>query len=212
MTFDDGWDTSYSIAHQSAQKRSIPLSHYLIYNLLGTTNYITLSQAQEMKANGDYLGLHGAQRWPDDLTRIDADVAGLKALGIDTAHAAYPEGAIGTGYTWPATIAKLQSYGVKSARLAGGSTPTLRGVGDKMTLFSYPLSSTTTLAAAKAAVDTAIAAGGTVIFYGHKLGAAADSLTWVTSDFNSLLDYIAQKRLDGAIDVTTIDRWYDGEI
>lgn len=212
ITFDDGWESSYSIAHAQAQKRGIPLTHYLIYNLLGTANYITLAQAQEMRSYGDYLGLHGASRWSDDLSRIDSDVAGLNALGIDTTHAAYPEGAVGTGRAWTATMDKMEAVGVKTARLAGGSSPTLRGIGDLLAMTSYPLNNSITLVQAKAAVDTAIAAGGTIFFYGHKIGAAADSLTWTTADYTALLDYIAQKRLDGVIDVTTVDKWYDGEI
>jgi len=55
----------------------------------------------------------------------------------------------------------------------------------------------------------AISSKGALIFYGHKLAGAADSLTWVTSDYTELLDYIAQKRLDGLCDVVTIDQLYD---
>lgn len=211
ITCDDGWDTSYSIGHGQAQRRGIPLSHYLIASLIGSAGYITLAQAFEMRANGDYLGLHGNARWDQNISLIDSDAAALRALGIDVSHAAYPEGQIGDGVTWQATEAKLTANGVKTARLAGGASPTLLGYGDPFALTSYPLNSSLSLANATAAVDTAIASGGTVIFYAHKFGGAADSLTWATADWNMLLDYIYQKRLDGSLDATTIDRWYNGD-
>lgn len=210
ITLDDGWDTGYSIGFVQAQKRGIPLTHYLIAEEIGTAGNVTLAQVQEMRAAGDYLGMHGTDRWDLDVTRIATCAAALQALGIDTAHAAYPEGQIGYGTNWLATEAALSAAGVKTARLAGGSSPTLRKVGDPYALTSFPLAAGTTLAAAKAAVDLAVTSGGTVIFYGHKFGAVADSLTWVTADYTALLDYIAQKRFDGLIDVTTIDRWWDG--
>lgn len=208
ITQDDGWDTSYTVAFAECQSRVIPQSHYLIASLIGTAGYITLTQAQTMRTAGDYLGLHGALRWDQDTGRIATDKAGLVALGIDYQHAAFPEGQIGDGTSWNATVAALDVAGVKSARLAGGLTPTLRHRTHRHCITSYPLNNTMTQAAAKAAVDTAIESNGTVIFYGHKYGAVADSLTWVTSDFTALLDYIVTKRAAGAIDVTTIDRWW----
>jgi len=211
ITQDDGWDTSYTIAYPACRKRGIPQTHYLIPELIGGGSNITLAQAREMRASGDYLGLHGNERWDLNPSKIAVDVAGLRAVGIDTTHAAYPEGRIGDGTTWLATEAALTAQGVKTARIAGGASPTLRFVGDPLALTSYPLNNSMSLAQATAVVDTAIASGGTVIFYGHKYGAVADSLTWVTADFTALLDYIYQKRLEGSLDVTTIDKWWQGQ-
>lgn len=208
VTQDDGWDTSYTVAFPITQARSIPVSHYLIYNLIGTAGYITLGQAQTMRDGGDYLGLHGALRWDQDTTRIASDKAGLVALGIDTAHAALPEGQIGDGTTWNATVAALDAAGVKSSRLAGGATPTLRHRTHRHCITSYPLNNTMTLANAQAAVDAAVESNGTVIFYGHKYGATADSLTWATSDFTELMDYIQTKRAAGLLDTKTIEQWW----
>lgn len=211
LTMDDGWASSYTIGHAEAQKRGLPLTHYLIASLLNTANYITSAQAATMLAAGDYLGLHGVARWDTNTALIASDAAALAALGIDTKHAAYPEGQIGYGTDWQATETALTAVGVETARLAGGASPTLRTVGDPLALTSYPLNNTMSLAQAKAAVDTAISSGGTVIFYGHKFDAAADSLTWVTSDWQSLLDYIKQKRIEGSLDVSTIAEWWEGQ-
>lgn len=208
ITQDDGWDTSYTVAFPACQARGIPQSHYLIHNLIGTAGYITLAQAQTMRAAGDYLGLHGATRWDTNLSLIASDKAGLVAMGIDTAHAAFPEGQIGFGTSWTATVAELDAQGVKSARLAGGATPTLRHRTHRHCITSYPLNNTMTLAQAQAAVDAAIESNGTVFFYGHKYGGTADALTWVTADFTALLDYVVAKRDAGLVSVTTVDKWW----
>ena len=215
IAFDDGWDTSYTAGHVEARRRGIPLAHFLIGSTLGAANYITLAQAQEMRAQGDYLGLHGLDRWDLDPSRIAADAAALRALGIDTQHGAYPDGQIGDGAAWQATRAALVAAGVKTARLTAAgtapfSTPCLRGVNDPLTLPAYPLNTWMNVAAAKAAVDEAITSGGTVIFYAHKIAGTADALTYVTADYIELLDYIQQKRLEGLIDTPRWDDWYSG--
>lgn len=216
VSFDDGWDTSYTVGHVQARKREIPLTHYLIGSLLDRTdiNYITTAQAIEMAAQGDYIGLHGASPWDADLTLPVSDKAALVAkLGTTISkfeHASYPEGRIGDQELWQQMETTLVNLGFKTARLAGVTgEPTLLGYGDPMALTSYPLNNTMSLAQAQAAVDTAISSGGTVIFYGHKIAGTADALTWVTSDYTTLLDYIVTKRNAGQIEVKTIKQWYD---
>lgn len=209
ITFDDGWSTSYSVGWVEAQKRGIPLTHYLIASLIGNASNITAAQAAEMKDSGDYIGLHGVDPW-SVTTRIATDRAALVATGLsDCKHASYPEGDVGTTTSWVGVASAMAAQGVRTARLASNiRTPALLGYTDHLMLPAYPLSSAMSLADAEAAVDQAILSGGTVIFYGHKLAGSADSLTWVTSDYTSLLDYINQRRLTRQLDVTTIDKWY----
>lgn len=215
ISFDDGWDTSYSVGHVQARKREIPLTHYLIGSLLDRTdiNYITTAQALEMAGQGDYIGLHGANPWDANTSLIASDKAALDAkLGsaFECKHASYPEGKIGNGTAWMSTKQALVDVGCETARLAGlTGSPTLAGYGDSMALTSYALNNTTSLAQAQAAIDTAIMSGGTVMLYGHKIAGAADALTWTTSDYTSLLDYIVTKRNAGLIDCKTIKQWHD---
>ena len=209
ITLDDGNDSSFTIGHAEARRRGIPLTHYVIPQLFGASGYITLSQAQQMREAGDYLGLHGAQRWDQDISRLRADVLACQAAGIDIEHGSWPEGQTGRGYSWVQNFEALRGFGVKTCRLAGDSRPTLRSIGDPYALNSYPLSNSITLSNAIAAVTTAEQSGGTVIFYGHKFGAVADSLTWVTADWQAFLDHVYQRRLVGAVEVVTIKDWYE---
>lgn len=212
ISFDDGWASSYTNGHAIARTREIPLTHYLIPEVIGTALYVSAATVREMVAAGDQIGLHGSARWDTSPGRIALDYAGLMALFGDISdfdHAAFPESQTGDGYTWTVTQAELTAVGCKTARLAGSTgEPTLWGVTDPLALTSYALNNTTSLVQAKAAVDLAISSGGTVNFYGHKIDAAADALTWTTSDWTALLDYISDKRNAGLLDVKTAADWY----
>ena len=70
------------------------------------------------------------------------------------------------------------------------------------------MSSVITLANSKAAVDVAIAKGEAIIFYGHKLGAVADTATWTTADFTALCDYLQLKQAQGLIECLTMPNFY----
>lgn len=213
VAFDDGWVSTYTDAWPEAQKRAVPLTHYLIGELFDNPLYITRENAMEFIASGDYVGFHGTDRWDTDLSQVDADYARLKAelpLAGDFEHASYPEGEIGDEQLWRQMIVKLQSLGCKSGRLAGlVGTPVLAGFNDNFTLSSYVLRDTTSLASAKAAVDEAIKSGGCVHFYGHKIEAVAGVISWAKSDFIALLDYICEKRDQDVLDVDTVSSWYD---
>ena len=211
ITFDDSKASSYSIGYVEASKREIPLTHYVMPLQLNTGGYLTTAQCQEMTANGNYIGLHGFDTWHNDLSRIVSDRDALLATGLsDCKHAAVPEGNVGVGTYWTTTKAALAAAGCVTARLAAGiQTPTLRGYVDPYCLPAYPLNNTMTLVQAKAAVDAAIASGGTVFFYAHNIGGAADSTTWLTADYTALLDYINLARQKRSLDVMTIKQWWE---
>lgn len=210
FTFDDGWATAYSNGFAEAQKREIPLSHYLIGSLLGKANYMTTTQAQEMAAAGDYLGVHDVGLWNTNTQSVvSASITALSGIS-DGRHGAWPEGNFNTGTACGATIAAAKAAGLKTIRAAGGATVWLPGITEWGAMPSYSLNSGTSLATAKAAIDTAIASGGVVTFYGHKIDTTADSMTFATADWIALLDYAYQKRLDGLIDIVTIKQLYDG--
>ncbi len=209
ITLDDGFDSAYTIGHVEARKRNIPLTHYIIASQLDQSGYMTTIQVQTLITDGDYIGLHGANSWGDNPDRIASDKTALLATGLsDCKHGAYPGGDVGWGEDWQITHAAMTAAGVLTGRMTSGGTVQLPRYSNLLGLLSYPLNNTMSLNEAKAVIDLAIDSGGTVIFYGHKFDSTADSVTWVTSDFQDLLDYIDSKRSSGLIDVVTIDDWY----
>jgi hypothetical protein len=162
-----------------------------------------------MAAAGDYLGVHGATLWnTNTLDEVAAQIAALSGLS-DGKHGAWPQGNFGLGTDCEAIIAAAKSAGLKTIRAAGGNGIFLPGYTEWGAFPSYPLDNTLSLAQAKAAVDRAETGGGVCVFYGHKFGAVADSVTWVTGDYTALLDYIAQKRTNNRCDATTIAPLYN---
>lgn len=211
FTLDDCTDTGYSIGHAEAFKRAIPLTHYIIASAVDDVGHSTTTQLNLMKSRGDYIGVHGFVEWASDSAVLEADISALKTQGIaDLEHGAWPNGIIGTGTAPESVIAAAKSLGLKSIRKtsAGGNGCFLPAYQEMGCLPAKPLSSSMSLVNAKAFVDKCITSGGALIFYGHKFGAAADATTWVTSDWQALLDYVAQKRLDGLCDCITIKQMY----
>lgn len=215
LTLDDSAATGYTIGHVEARKRGIKLTHYAIAQFLGSTNYQTLAQVQEMHAAGDTIAVHGAEQWTD-ISKLENDLAALNALGsiVNTEHGAWVAGVFGTGYGVADVIAAAKARGLKTIRKtsASGHGVFLPGYQELGALPAKPLSNNTSLVQAKSWIDQAIASGGALIFYGHKFGAAADATTWVTADWIELLDYIAQKAADGLIDAVTIDELYKSSL
>lgn len=212
FTLDDNTDTGYSIGHAEAFKRSIPLTHYIIAGLVGNAGRSTAAQIETMKQRGDYIGVHGIVEWATDVNVLASDIAALRTQGLaDIEHGAWPDGVIGTGYATASVISAAKALGLKSIRKtsAAGNGCFLPAYQEMGALPAKPLSNATSLAQAKIFVDRAIASGGTLIFYGHGFGATADATTWVTSDWIALLDYVAQKRLDGLCDCVTIKQMYE---
>lgn len=215
IAFDDGWETSYTNAHSYANAAGVPLTHYVIPSLIDSAGYITKAQLLDMQSNGDHIGLHDNTIWNDISTAADR-IENRKNLlssiiGNEVKHAAWPTGDYGyvagtDGSIIDQALTKLSTIrGVNPTRCAYPQFEMQKGV-----LPAHGLSSSESLADAKAFIDTAIMSGGTAIFYGHKIDTTADGLTWATSDFEALIDYVVKKREQGLIDCETIDTWNAG--
>lgn len=215
ITFDDNNLSSYTIGYKEAKKRNIKTSHFLIYDLIDQPGHTTLTQNQYMKEDTlCYMGLHGRFRFDgagsgagkDPYTEMLRNIVGLMALGIsDCKYMAWPEGEI-------ARHDRTIAIDVAKRLNIAGARSTLpryqyfyKGCYEPLNLSAISLSNGLTLANAKIAIDTAIAWGCSVTFFGHKLADSADSETWTISDYISLLDYIATKKSNGLIDDMKFD-------
>ena len=221
VTFDDGYDSAYLIGYKEARKRNIKTSQFLIFDFFGISNvthtYQTLAQVEQMKSDPSvYLGVHGAFRWDgagsgagkDPYTEIMRNINGLKTLGVsDCLYGAWPEGEMATQ---DRTIAldKAKAAGLRGCRSTHRFFQSFYTF-NPLAIKGIGLSSGTTLAQAKLAIDYAIAWGVSICFYGHKLSGVADGLNWVTADYLELLDYIALKRSLGLIDDVRFDEYVE---
>ncbi|MEK7594184.1 MAG: polysaccharide deacetylase family protein [Patescibacteria group bacterium] len=70
ITFDDGWETDYSVAAPLLMKDGIRSTHYIVTGLLGDPAYMSLDQVKALKGSGQQVACHTVTH--PDLTKIDA--------------------------------------------------------------------------------------------------------------------------------------------
>lgn len=216
ITFDDSWDSQYSKAFSYMESLGLKGTIYVIGGRIDTANYMTLAQCQEVYNAGWDLGTHGDVNLTTLATQseMEAEIGENKDFLTSNGftnrnchlHYAYPNG----GYNDTAKLA-LSSLGYITARTIIDTT--------QSHLFAEPylmtrqaIYNTTTVAAAKAFIDKAIERGNTIWLNFHLIvDATADTSTKVlTADFNSIMDYVYQKKMAGQIDVPTTSEWYNG--
>lgn len=226
MTFDDGFADCVSAA-SIATSVGIPLTCYVIPTLVEASGlYLTEAQIATLAAAGHSIAVHGVDTMHDSadygLAEMTGQQAWVRARGYDWQHFAYPGGAFAAG---PKAV--MATLGMKTARTirgyaysAGppeqwasqvsyeGCKSNIAGPTDWYEINASPMSSAQTLAQAKTALDTAIQKGESIVFYGHKLGAAADTTTWTTSDFTSLCAYAGNYIRQGVLRAVTMPEFY----
>ena len=215
IQFDDGHASAYSEGWAYANPRGIPLTHFLISELMDQGSYVTTAQALEMHTSGDTIGSHGlaTESWEYQAeTAIQRDTDALQQrIGLKLSHGAYPNGGYGQSI---GNYSQVQEF----ARRAG--LVTCRTVNKAVALsgcFSpYTLPATlnlqtgVSLADAKAEIDRCIKLRTTCIVIGHKLDAAADASQWAISDWQALIDYIVALKRHGCLDTLNMDQWFSG--
>lgn len=227
ITFDDGYADFVSAA-ATANASGIPFTAYVIPDLIGNTpTYMSEAEVATIAANPlNLIGGHNAELiWsePDSgFQAVGETIAWLNARGYASDHYAYPGG----GFN-PNVWEIMQYYGIKCARTLRGISysagppiqyasrisyecvsPQGSGMPDWLQVNASPLNNAQTLAQAKATLLKAIKKGESVVFYGHKLGGVADSTTWVTSDYNELIRYIAVLASQGLINPVNMEQFY----
>lgn len=209
FTNDLGYSSVATAALPLHVARDIPMTCFIDPALVGTPDYLTYEQAQDLLDAGVQLSLTGSLSWAEDTDRIDTDKAAAVTLGgVDTSYAAYPLGDIGEGADWENTVLALQN--VNSVRLSGGGTPFLREHVNSHAVPTFLLTSANNVTAAKAAVDRAIQAGGTLIFQGYRYGASANATQWSVADLTELLDYVESKVTSEEVEARTYAHWWSG--
>ena len=213
--FDDGDDSSYTEGFAYANAAGVPLTHFLIADLVNGSGYITSAQALEMAAAGDELGAHGSASgsWETDPTNIVTDSDAIRQLlGVPAVHGAFPGGGYGrTAGNYSEVQAACVQAGLTSCRTVEQALVFPGAVSPYTLPVGVNLSSSVSLATAKAAVDRAIKLGLTIIVIGHKLEVSAGASTWAISDWQDLIDYVVALRAKGLIDTKNISEWWRGD-
>jgi peptidoglycan/xylan/chitin deacetylase (PgdA/CDA1 family) len=100
LTFDDGYESSYTNGLPLLQKYGFVSTQFIVTNLVGTTNYMTKAQVLAFSAAGHEIGSHSLTH-PDmttlTKTQYDRELANSQTklqqwLGNPVTNFAFPEG------------------------------------------------------------------------------------------------------------------------
>lgn len=211
VTFDDSWESQYSKAFAYMSTLGLKGTIYTIGSKLGTENYCTLAQLQEMYAAGWAIGNHGSVNLATlgTVAEQEAEIS-LEEAYIDEfptkKHYAYPFG----GYDNNA-IQALKNLGYLTARTIFDHTQS-HLFAESMLLTRMGIFNTTSVASTKTYIDQAIARGAALLLNYHLIvdsGADVDTKV-LTADFNAVMDYVLFKKNSDLADVVTVSEWYEG--
>lgn len=205
FSFDDGFESQYDI-YSMMKPYGVRGTLYVCSAAIGATGNLTLSELQEMYADGwaiaNHTNVHNDYRTSDAATvkyHTDVCTAWLETNGMPRAarHFAYP-----FGYKTAHIVDGIKQAGMLTARTTPGTATSTKifipPVGDFWSMRCEALTKYETVDQFIADWKKAKRVGGILHMYGHNY-----------SDFpviDDMVKYISENR----IRVFTIDEWYEG--
>lgn len=212
FTFDDNWLTQYTEAYARMSAKGLKGTIAVIPSKVGTTNYMSLSQLQEVYNAGWDLANHTYNHvYLGNITEaemeqeIKSTTDWLNSNGFTRASniLVYPYGSYND-----TTIKVAKRNGIRAARTITEFVETSPAI-EPYKIKIRNCINTVTPATAMGWIDEAIKTGGTVILLFHRIETPApDSMFFDVSSFQALVDYAYTKRLQ--IDTVTFTEWLDG--
>lgn len=216
FTWDDGFDTwvtkvvpmlssssikaTFAINTDQIDKGATGITSANVQALIAAGHHIAGHNIYNYKlqtlfshGNGESNGASTSQSVATYMADYHTSRAALEAIGVD------PDGLMYHPYVQggcdQAVVESMSWAGVDLARTASPYEAQMYGVdlgNNALALRTVNLSSSRTLAQAKAKIDEAVAYGGLCIFMGHQThDTTADSTTWLTADLQALIEYSA---------------------
>lgn len=197
--FDDGRADQYSLAYPILAAAGYVGTIAVEHNTVGAPNRCTLSQYQELYANGwEFIAHHTAQIPPlsDDaaeaIFRAAREWAQSNGFVRGISHWVWPGG------LWDTQKDKIASrYFLTRRKVSPMINCITPGVYDPCDPPVYYITQTRPLPDAKAYIDRAVAYGNTIHFAFHTLTSGIPSAPedWTVSDFQALVSYAKSKGL-----------------
>jgi len=207
LVFDDNSDTIYTEAFPRLTALGMIGANFIITNNIGGEGLTTQAQLQEMYNAGWDIGNHTKEHI--DLTELSEEDA--TAQVHDARETLDANGWIRSSDLfvppYDATNATAKAIVAKYARFSTGATDGLNDqpIADMLDVKRKPFS-TNTVATIKGFVDTAIANGQYLHLYGHSI-ADPIGISYPPAMFQEVIEYIANRRDAGLIDVMSISQF-----
>lgn len=228
LSIDDGYASGYSFVADVARYYKIPVSFGIDSSYVGTANYMTAAQIQELHADRSNLFEFVTHGYANHTINTSTEAAYI-AEQVLTRNYLRGLGIMGDGpnhHPWVQSLysnsaqALLKAAGFLSAR-AGAVTPlsmhdALMTTGDEKRVYQLNNCCTLTTGLSLAQAQTAIDSACDTEKYGvthvnaHDFAAAdaASPPTWSYDKFVDLMGWLDVKRTDGECEIKTWGQWY----
>jgi peptidoglycan/xylan/chitin deacetylase (PgdA/CDA1 family) len=177
ITFDDGWETTYTAAAPLFMRYGIHSTQYLISGVINDPAYLSLDQAKALHARGQEIACHTVNH--PDLTKLNAQQLAYQLGGCQTYFGKYfgpiKDFAAPYGHTDTKSIAAISQY-YWSERNSNGDIS--NGISDfdvnlptsfdPHDIIGASIRDTTTIDQIKAAVDYTVAHNGWLVLTYHQ--------------------------------------------
>lgn len=218
IAFDDNYESSYLYGYTYLKKYGMAGTEFVISGRVGWEGYTSTAELNEMYNYGWDMSNHTTTH-PNLTTLNEAQILSeydtCKQFLISHGwtrnqgylHVAYPQGGFNS-----TVLAADQQEGLITART------TMETLGSDMTESPYllyamvPDSTQQSVSDILASVDQVVNAGGCLQITFHNLVTTtpATAIQWRVSDFDTIIDHVAQLRDAGKLDVMTLTQWYAG--
>lgn len=201
VTFDDGWESVYTVAAPILQRTGIHTTQYLISSTIKDKNYLSVSQIKNLNAAGNEIGCHTVTH-PDLTSLSDKDLfnelsgckeALQKEYGITPIDFASPYGRYDSR-----TLAAIKGIYLSQRNTNGdisngidGHDVNLKDKFDPYNIIGVTVRSDTPLSEIKVALDYTIAHNGWLVLNYHQVEDNASAYGLDSESLNNQLSYIS---------------------
>jgi peptidoglycan/xylan/chitin deacetylase (PgdA/CDA1 family) len=205
VTFDDGWETTYTIAAPILARDGIHSTQYVVTGLLDNPAYLSLDQVRALQADGQQIACHTVSH--PDLTKIDAEelheqLAGCRQFLIRQHIVATQDFAAPYGHTDPAVIKGISQV-FRSERNTDGDLSNgineadvnLDGNADPYNIIGVTVHDDTTVQQLKAAVDYTVAHNGWLVLTYHQSEEEGSKFSLDSGSLKKQLDYLSSTQV-----------------
>lgn len=201
VTFDDGWETTYTIAAPILTRDGIHSTQYLVTSLLDNPAYLSLPQVKALQAHGQQIACHTVSH--PDLTKISATELNYQLRGCQQYFAQKHFGTIQDfaapyGHTNPAVIKGIgqvfRSERNTNGDLSNGITDADVNLADNTNphdIIGVTVHSDTTVAQLQEAADYTVAHNGWLVLTYHQSEEAGSKFSLNSNTLKKQLDYLS---------------------
>jgi peptidoglycan/xylan/chitin deacetylase (PgdA/CDA1 family) len=216
ITFDDGWETTYSVAAPLLMQNGIHSTQYVTTGLIGDPAYLSLDQVKALKNNGQQIACHTVTH-PDlttvDRTKLDSELSGCQQYFLKNNLGKTVDFAAPYGHTNSSVNNEVKKY-FRSGRNTNGDITNgmtdadvnLPNTVNQYEIIGVTVHSDTTVEQLQNAVDYTIAHNGWLVLTYHQAEEAGSKFSLSSASLQKQLSYLSSTN----VRIVTVGQVMDG--